>query len=62
MDTPGVSVAKKLKKAGMNASDTAQLHFDGVRVPQRLEGHTRQVEGGAGVLSPPLMVAAMERL
>jgi citronellyl-CoA dehydrogenase len=35
MDTPGVSVAKKLKKAGMNASDTAQLHFDGVRVPQR---------------------------
>jgi citronellyl-CoA dehydrogenase len=35
MDTPGVSVAKKLKKAGMNASDTAQLHFDSVRVPQR---------------------------
>jgi citronellyl-CoA dehydrogenase len=35
MNTPGVSVAKKLKKAGMNASDTAQLHFDGVRVPQR---------------------------
>jgi citronellyl-CoA dehydrogenase len=28
-------VARKLKKAGMNASDTAQLHFDGVRVPQR---------------------------
>ena len=35
MDTPGVSVAKKLKKAGMNSSDTAQLHFDSVRVPQR---------------------------
>ncbi|MFM1987880.1 MAG: hypothetical protein RJA99_837 [Pseudomonadota bacterium] len=35
MKTRGVSVAKKLKKAGMNASDTAQLHFDSVRVPQR---------------------------
>ena len=35
MDTPGVEVARKLKKAGMNASDTAQLHFDNVRVPQR---------------------------
>ena len=35
MKAKGVSVAKKLKKAGMNASDTAQLHFDAVRVPQR---------------------------
>jgi len=35
MKTRGVSVAKKIKKAGMNSSDTAQLHFDGVRVPQR---------------------------
>jgi citronellyl-CoA dehydrogenase len=35
MKTPGVSVARKLKKAGMNSSDTAQLHFDDVRVPQR---------------------------
>ena len=35
MDTKGVEVARKLKKVGMNASDTAQLHFDGVRVPQR---------------------------
>ena len=35
MKTPGVSVARKLKKAGMNSSDTAQLHFDNVRVPQR---------------------------
>ena len=35
MKTRGVSVAKKLKKAGMNSSDTAQLHFDSVRVPQR---------------------------
>jgi len=30
-----VSVARKLKKVGMDASDTAQLHFDDVRVPQR---------------------------
>lgn len=35
MKTPGVSVARKLKKLGMHASDTAQLHFDEVRVPQR---------------------------
>jgi citronellyl-CoA dehydrogenase len=35
MNTKGVSVAKKLKKVGMNASDTAQIHFDDVRVPQR---------------------------
>ncbi|NBQ95598.1 MAG: acyl-CoA dehydrogenase [Betaproteobacteria bacterium] len=34
MNTKGVSVAKKLKKVGMNASDTAQIHFDEVRVPQ----------------------------
>lgn len=35
MDTPGVSVARKIDKLGMNASDTAELHFDDVRVPQR---------------------------
>ena len=35
MKTPGVSVARKLKKVGMDWSDTAQLHFDDVRVPQR---------------------------
>ena len=35
MKTPGVSVAKKLKKHGMWSSDTAQLFLDDVRVPQR---------------------------
>ncbi|PKO67302.1 MAG: acyl-CoA dehydrogenase [Betaproteobacteria bacterium HGW-Betaproteobacteria-14] len=35
MKTKGVSVAKKLKKHGMWSSDTAQLYFDEVRVPQR---------------------------
>jgi citronellyl-CoA dehydrogenase len=35
MKTKGVSVAKKIRKIGMMASDTAQLHFDDVRVPQR---------------------------
>ena len=35
MNTPGVSASKPLKKMGMHASDTAQLHFDHVRVPQR---------------------------
>jgi len=35
MKAKGVSVAKKIRKIGMMASDTAQLHFDDVRVPQR---------------------------
>ncbi len=35
MNTKGVEVARKLKKAGMNSSDTAQIHLDNVRVPQR---------------------------
>lgn len=30
----GVTVARKLRKIGMNASDTALLHFDDVRVPR----------------------------
>jgi citronellyl-CoA dehydrogenase len=35
MKTPGVSVAKKIDKIGMMSSDTAQIHFEDVRVPQR---------------------------
>ena len=31
--TPGFTVGKKLKKTGWWASDTAELHFDGCRVP-----------------------------
>ncbi len=34
MKTRGVTVAKKIEKIGMMASDTAQIHFDDVRVPQ----------------------------
>ena len=34
MDTPGVSVGKKIRKIGMNASDTGLIYFDEVRVPQ----------------------------
>ncbi|MDR3065501.1 MAG: acyl-CoA dehydrogenase family protein [Comamonas sp.] len=33
--TPGVEVAQKLRKIGMNSSDTGLLFFDGVRVPRR---------------------------
>ncbi|OEZ64170.1 acyl-CoA dehydrogenase family protein [Duganella sp. HH105] len=36
MDTPGISVGKKIRKIGMNASDTGLIYFDEVRVPQRL--------------------------
>jgi citronellyl-CoA dehydrogenase len=35
MKTKGVQVARTLDKMGMHSSDTAQIHFDDVRVPQR---------------------------
>lgn len=35
MKTKGVSIARKIDKIGMNSSDTAQIFFDEVRVPQR---------------------------
>lgn len=35
MDLPGVSMSRKLDKLGMRSADTAQIHFDGVRVPRR---------------------------
>ena len=35
MKTKGVSVGKKIRKIGMNSSDTGLLYFDEVRVPQR---------------------------
>ena len=34
MKTPGVTVAQKIRKIGMMASDTGLIHFDDVRVPQ----------------------------
>lgn len=33
-NTPGISFSKKLNKLGMRSSDTAQIFFDNVRVPQ----------------------------
>jgi citronellyl-CoA dehydrogenase len=35
MKSKGVTVARKLDKMGMRSSDTAQIFFDNVRVPQR---------------------------
>jgi citronellyl-CoA dehydrogenase len=35
MKTKGVSIERKIHKIGMNSSDTALIHFDDVRVPQR---------------------------
>ena len=35
MDTPGITVERKLDKLGMRSSDTAQLYFENVRVPQK---------------------------
>lgn len=35
MKTKGIEIARKLDKAGMRSSDTAQIYFDNVRVPQR---------------------------
>jgi citronellyl-CoA dehydrogenase len=34
-NTPGVSFSERLDKLGMRSSDTAQVFFDDVRVPQR---------------------------
>jgi len=34
-NTPGVSFSEKLDKLGMRSSDTAQIFFDDVRVPQK---------------------------
>ncbi|MGJ8686354.1 MAG: acyl-CoA dehydrogenase family protein [Spongiibacteraceae bacterium] len=34
-NTPGVSFSERLNKLGMRSSDTAQVFFDNVRVPQR---------------------------
>lgn len=35
MNLPGISLSEKLNKLGMRSSDTAQIFFDDVRVPQR---------------------------
>ncbi|MBS7661176.1 citronellyl-CoA dehydrogenase [Pseudomonas lalucatii] len=35
MDSPGISLGQPLDKLGMRSSETAQVFFDGVRVPQR---------------------------
>ena len=35
MATKGIEKAKKIRKIGMNSSDTGLIHFDEVRVPQR---------------------------
>jgi citronellyl-CoA dehydrogenase len=35
MKSKGVSIAKKIRKIGMHASDTGLVYFDEVRVPQR---------------------------
>ncbi len=70
MKTKGVEIARKLKKAGMNSSDTAQIHLDNVRVPQRYRigeegmGFTYQMQqfqeerlwGAANALSADLVI------
>ena len=33
MHLPGITITKVIDKLGMRSSDTAQIHFDGVRVP-----------------------------
>jgi citronellyl-CoA dehydrogenase len=35
MKTPGITVSKPLDKLGMRSSDTGQIFFENVRVPQR---------------------------
>jgi citronellyl-CoA dehydrogenase len=47
LDAPGVERSRKLHKMGMWASDTAQIFFDEVRVPQR---NLIGIEGGGFML------------
>jgi citronellyl-CoA dehydrogenase len=35
LDRPGVTIGRVLDKLGMRSSDTAQIHFDDVRIPRR---------------------------
>jgi citronellyl-CoA dehydrogenase len=40
MDTPGITLSPHIEKLGMRSSETAQVFFDDVRVPQRFRiGH-----------------------
>lgn len=66
MNLPGIHVAKKIKKLGMKSSDTAQIFFEDVRVPQSyiigeegkgflyqmLQFQEERMWGTAGVLEP----------
>jgi acyl-CoA dehydrogenase len=61
-DTPGVTVTKKMAKTGMLSSDTAELSFDGVRVPAaNLLGEQGRgfQQLAAGLQRERLMVAVM---
>lgn len=46
MDSKGIEKAKKIRKIGMNSSDTGLIYFDEVRVPQR----NRIGQEGAGFI------------
>jgi acyl-CoA dehydrogenase len=48
-DTPGYSVGRALEKMGWRASDTAELHFDGCRVP--VANLLGPENGGFGILA-----------
>lgn len=48
-ETPGFSVSRKLSKMGWNASDTAELHYDDVRVPA--ENLIGEVDAGFAYIS-----------
>jgi acyl-CoA dehydrogenase len=61
-ETPGITVTKKLDKTGMLSSDTAELSFDGVRVPAaNLLGEEGRGfhQLAAGLQRERLMVAVM---
>jgi citronellyl-CoA dehydrogenase len=68
-DTPGFTVGKKLKKIGNLSSDTAELFFDGCRIPRRyLLGelnrgfyYTMHNFQGERLASAVATVASMER-
>jgi citronellyl-CoA dehydrogenase len=44
LDTPGITISKRLQKLGMHSSDTVQIFFEDVKVPR----HYRIGDEGAG--------------
>jgi len=65
MKTKGVEIARKLDKMGMHSSDTAQIYFDNVRVPQqeeRLWGAVSSLKGKERIIQATIDYARQRQI